>query len=336
MFHQHGAPTTVIAIEDVPTPRPQPTECLIEIHAVSLNGFDPQIVRGTTELRTPFPMVPCGDGAGIVVDTGSEVSRESLPLGSRVSLIPFLAGRGMMGETTPGTCRQYLTVPAENLVPIPDAVSLQHAAALPIAYATALHMLGSRGRVAAGERVLILGATGGVGTCAVQLAKLAGAEVIAGGSSSWKLDRLRQLGADHVVDTTRDDWVDAVIAIAGRPRVFGEGGGVDVIVNFVGGDTWSSALRTLRRNGRVLVCGASAGAQAVTDLRYIWSFEHQIIGSNGWGPSDHLAVLDMVAVGTLSPVIHEVREMQDIGDAIQELEDRAVFGKSVLQLGAAR
>jgi alcohol dehydrogenase len=328
IFHEHG-PASSIQVVDVPVPEIGEDECLVEMRAVSLNGFDPQIVQGTTELKTPLPMVPCGDGAGVVVETGLGVGG-AVSVGDRVSLAPFVHGRGMMGETILGTCREYVAVPATNLVPIPDNVSFVEAAALPIAYATALHMLRTRGRVVAGEKVLVLGATGGVGTCAVQLAASAGAEVIACGSAEWKLDRLRKLGADHVVDSSRADWVDAVRQIAGRPRVIGDGGGVNVVVNFVGGETWAAALRTLARHGRVLVCGASAGAQPQTDLRYIWSFEHTIVGSNGWEDDDHRGVLQMVSDGRLAPVIHAVRPMDEIAASVQELADRLVFGKTVL------
>jgi alcohol dehydrogenase len=180
-----------------------------------------------------------------------------------------------------------------------------------------------------GERVLILGAGGGVGTCCVQLAKAAGAEVIACASGEWKLERLRALGADHLIDSATGDWVEAVRGRFGRPRVAG-GGGVDVIVNYVGGESWNASLKVLGRGGRLLVCGASAGHRVETDLRYLWSFEHTIVGSDGWTPDDQARLLAMVAERRLEPIIHAVRPFSAAAEAVRELIERRVFGKSVL------
>jgi alcohol dehydrogenase len=187
----------------------------------------------------------------------------------------------------------------------------------------------TRGKVARGEKVLILGASGGVGTCCVQLAKLAGAEVVACTSSADKGKRLREIGADHVIDTSQQDYVAEIIARYGKPRTFG-GGGVDVVVNYTGGDTWAQCLRTVRAQGRVLTCGATAGYDPKTDLRYIWSFELNIIGSNGWTVQDHLDLLDMIAAGRLKPVVDSVRPLAEYKAALIDLMQRRVFGKAVL------
>ena len=190
-------------------------------------------------------------------------------------------------------------------------------------------MLGERGELREGETLLILGATGGVGTGCIQLAKRAGAEVVATGSADWKLARLLELGADHVIDTSKQDFVSAIHERYGKPRMFG-GGGVDVVVNYVGGDTWARALRCLGPRGRMLTCGASAGYDPPTDMRFIWSFEQTIVGSNGWLPDDQRAVLELVAKGELEPEIHAVRPLDEIAASIQELIDRKVLGKIVL------
>lgn len=314
---------------DFPEPKPAPHECLVRTHAIALNGFDPMIVLGATQLKTPLPMVPAGDAAGEIVALGDDVDRSKYKIGDRVSLYPYVSGVGMMGETALGVCRDYFSAPAANLLPIPDGVSYAEAAALPVAYGTAYRMITQRAELKAGEKVLIVGATGGVGTCCIQLAKNCGAEVIAVGSSEWKLERLKALGADHVIDTSHQDMVAQAHHIAGRPH-FVRGGGVDVVVNYVGGATWREALRTVRPRGRVVTCGASAGYDPPTDLRYIWTFELQILGSNGWTPQDQRAVLDLVSEGRIKPAIHEIRPLSRTADAIRELHERKVVGKSIL------
>ena len=177
--------------------------------------------------------------------------------------------------------------------------------------------------------MLILGATGGVGTGCLQLAKRRGAEVIATGSADWKLEKLRALGADHVIDTSKRDFVDAVHALCGKPHML-RGGGVDMVVNYIGGDTWARSLRCLGRDGRLLTCGATAGFAPPTDIRFIWTYEQRIIGANGWTPPEQIAVLDLVALGEIEPLLHAVRPLAEGPRSIQELIDREVVGKTVL------
>lgn len=330
VFHEHGGLDN-LSYEDHPDPDVGPEDVLVRVRAVGLNGFDPMILAGIPGLRTPLPMIPGADFAGEIAELGAAVDRSAWRVGQRVATIPLRPGVGMMGETLRGAASEYCALPASCLLPMPDAVSFVDAACLPTAYGTALRMMVTRGRVAAGERVLILGATGGVGTCCVQLAKLAGAEVVACASSAEKARKLKEIGADHVIDTSRQDYVKETIALYGKPRVWGESGGVDVIVNYTGGETWAQCFRALKRDGRLLTCGATAGFDPPTDLRYIWSFEFNIIGSNGWLPSDQVALLDMVADGRIKPVVHSVRPLRDLPHSLGELMDRKVFGKAVLE-----
>jgi NADPH:quinone reductase-like Zn-dependent oxidoreductase len=208
-------------------------------------------------------------------------------------------------------------------------VSDIHAACLPTAYATAYRMLHTRGQVQPGERVLVLGASGGVGTCCIQLARRAGCEVIAVTSSAAKAARLAEIGAHHVIDTSVEDYVAWVVRRFGKPRIRG-GGGVDVCVNFTGGETWAQCFRTVRRDGRILTCGATAGYAPPTDLRYTWSFEHRIIGSNGWTNADHLAMLGLIAAGEIVPVVDRVTGFEGAAQGIADLGARRVLGKVVL------
>ena len=328
IFHAHGSIEN-LKCEEIPAPTPGPGEVLIRVKAVSLNGFDPMILKGTTSLKTPFPMSPGGDFSGEIVGLGSSVDNGTWKVGDRVCPYPYIDGRGMTGETLPGACRELVTMPVTNLLRMPDGLSFVDAAALPIAYGTALRMIETRGAIRAGEKVLILGATGGVGTCCVQLAAAAGAEVIACGSAEWKLSRLKEIGATHVIDTSKEDILKTVHARFGKPRYLG-GGGVDVVVNYIGGDTWVPSLKVLRYQGRLLVCGATAGYAPAEDLRYIWSFELQIIGSDGWTYEDQISLMNMVVERKLRPVIHSTRPLSETPQALEELMERKVFGKSVL------
>jgi alcohol dehydrogenase len=328
VYHEHGG-TEQIRYEDFPDPVCGPGDAIVKVRAAALNGFDPMMLMRTTGLRTPLPMVPAGDAAGEIVETGGEVDASNWPPGTPVTIYPMVPGEGMTGETRIGACSEYIRIPADNLVRIPDGLGFEDAASLPIAYGTALRMMRVRGRIQAGETVLIWGATGGVGVACVQLARAAGAEVVACGSAAWKLEKLRQLGADVVIDTGRDDVRDAVWQRFGRPSTRG-GGGVDVVVNYIGGDTWVDSLKVLGAGGRMVTCGATAGYATGNDVRYIWSFELTIIGSNGWSKEDQAAVMRMARDGEIRPVIHAVCPLAETGAAMQELIDRNVFGKMVL------
>jgi alcohol dehydrogenase len=331
IFTEHGG-VDKISIGDFPDPECGPEDVVIKVNAVSLNGFDPMILGGTTGLPTPFPMIPGGDFAGEIVELGGAV--RGWAVGDRVCPHPFVPGEGMTGETRLGAASEYTRIPAIHLIRTPDGVSDDDAAALPIAYGTAYRMMLTRGKVRAADTVLILGATGGVGTCCLQLAKAAGATVIVTGSAKWKLDKLRELGADHVIDTSQEDLVKACHAIAGKPRMGltgDSGGGADVIINYIGGETWAQSLRCLKPDGRMLTCGATAGYAPPTDIRYIWTYEQNIIGSNGWTMEEQVAVLDMVDTKALTPVIHAARPLDQIAPSIQELIDRAIVGKSIIR-----
>jgi len=327
VFHQHG-PLDNLRYEDYPDPRPGPTEVLIRVGAVALNGFDPMVLRGIPGLKTPLPMIPGADIAGQIVELGDSVDRSRGRVGNRVTVIPNQP-TGMMGETKRGGCSELVAVEQDYLLPIPDAVSFVEASCLPVAYGTALRMIETRGQLQRGDKVLILGASGGVGTCCVQLAKSIGCEVIACASSDWKLVRLKELGADHTINTSTQNYVAEIHRMYGKPRIRG-GGGVDVIVNYTGGETWAECFRALKLQGKLLTCGATAGYDPKTDIRYIWSFEFNILGSNGWTVEDQRELLRRVADGRVKPVVHCERPLSEIKIPFQELMDREVFGKAVL------
>ena len=329
VFHRHGN-LDEVQYEDFPDPEPGPTDILIKVRAVALNGFEPMVLRGIPGLKTPLPMIPGADIAGEIAALGAAVDRGKWRIGDRVTLSPSQPS-GMMGETKRGGCADLVAVEQQFVLPIPDEVSFTDAAALPTAYGTALRMIETRGKLQKGEKILILGASGGVGTCCVQLAHAIGCEVIACASADWKLARLKELGADQVIDTSRQDYVDEILRLYGKPRTRGgAGGGVDVIVNYIGGETWTKSFRALKRQGRILTCGATTGYDPKTDLRYIWSFEYTIIGSNGWTMADLGELLRRVADGRVKPVIHSTLPLARYKESFRALAEREVFGKAVL------
>jgi alcohol dehydrogenase len=213
---------------------------------------------------------------------------------------------------------------------MPPGVSFEQAASLPVAYGTAHRMLITHDTVKKGERVLVLGASGGVGTGCVILAKLLGAEVIACASSEDKLRRLRELGADEVIDYSKVDWSKWAIEKYGKPQRRSYEGGVDVVVNFTGGDTWVPSLRCLKRGGKLLVCGATAGHDPKEDLRYVWTFEIKIIGSNSYYDDNLAALLKLIGEGRMKPVIDTVLPLDQAREGLRLIQDREVFGKVVI------
>ncbi|UTP38275.1 zinc-binding dehydrogenase [Phenylobacterium sp. LH3H17] len=327
----HGDRGQLRCVTDWETPVPASDEVLLRIAATAVNYHDIMTRRGMPGIKIGLPIITGSDIAGEIVALGSGVNDWSI--GDRVLVDPVLRGGdrfGMIGETRHGGRAEFVAAPARQLIAVPDGVDLEAAASLPLAYGTAYRMLITQGGLAAGERVLVLGASGGVGAACVQLAKLFGAEVVACASSRSKVDRLAEIGADHCINYSERNFAEAVRELYGKPRVTG-GGGVDVAVNFTGGDTWVDTQRCVRLGGRILTCGATAGFDVKTDMRFLWTFEHRFIGSNGWSPADLEALLDLIDQGRLRPVIDKILPLEDAGEAERMLEDREVFGKVLLK-----
>src|SRR5262249_18125275 len=301
------------------------------VKAASLNYHDIFTRRGMPGIKVPMPCIMGIDFAGEIAALGTAVNDWSV--GERVMIDPVdrIGGGGFVGAVGPGGLAGYCAVPIHNLVRLPGNVSYEAAAALPVAYGTALRMMVTIGQVQAGEKVLILGASGGVGTCCVQLAKLAGAEVIVCTSSDEKLARLKELGADHGIDYTKEDFVQVVYGKYGNPHLRGLDGGVAVVVNFTGGEPWVPSMRVLPRQGRILTCGATAGFDPKEDLRFIWTFELNIRGSNGWMREDLTTLFDFIDTGKLKPIIDRELSLTETNEAFRLLEDRIVFGKVLVK-----
>ncbi len=328
LLKQHGDVDDLVVVGDHAKPAATPEHVVIRVGASSFNYHDVFTVKGMPGIKVPFPVVIGLDMAGEIVETGEGVSGWSV--GDRVLVNPLNKAKGLMGEMLDGGMAEYCRVGAEQLIRMPPDVSYAEAAALPVAYGTAHRMLITHKTVKAGDKVLILGASGGVGTGCVMLAKQLGAEVIACAGSADKMERLKALGADHVVNYRETDFSKWAIGTYGKPQRRTFEGGVDVVINFTGGDTWVPSLRCLKRGGTLLVCGATAGHDPKEDLRYIWSFELKIIGSNSFYHDDLASLMDMIQAGTLKPVIDKVLPLEQAAEGLRMIRDREVMGKIVV------
>jgi NADPH:quinone reductase-like Zn-dependent oxidoreductase len=266
--------------------------------------------------------------AGEIAEVGTGVSTWNA--GDRVLVNPLNKQKGLMGEMLDGGMAEYCRVSADQLIAMPSGVEFEEAAALPVAYGTAHRMLITHQTVKARDRVLILGASGGVGTGCVILAKHLGAHVIACTSSAAKMQKLKALGADEVLNVKEVDFSRWAVEKYGKPQRRTYEGGVDVVINFTGGDTWHPSLRCLKRGGRLLVCGATAGYDPKEDLRYIWSFELKIIGSNSFYDEDLRALMSMIAEGKFRPVIDKVLPLEEAREGLRLIAEREVIGKVVV------
>ncbi|MEM1152584.1 MAG: zinc-binding dehydrogenase [Pseudomonadota bacterium] len=326
----HGDRSVFKLDTEYPEPEVEVGQVMVDIHASAVNFHDIFTRRGMPGIKIPLPVIVGSDIAGTVSAVGEGVSEEWL--GKCVLIDPVLRGgskTGMLGETCDGGRAEKIAVDVGQLVDVPEGVTLEQAAALPLAYGTAWRMMVTQGKVSEGETVLVLGASGGVGVACVQIAKMFGAKVIACASSDAKIARLKEIGADHVVNYMEQSFKTSVHEIVGKPRMMGSGG-VDVAVNFTGGDTVVDTQKCVRLGGRILTCGATAGYDVAIDMRYLWTFEHEMIGSNGWQTSDLVALMAEIAAGRLDPVIDKVLPLEETAEAERLLEDREVVGKVLI------
>lgn len=328
VVREHGEIENILIEDDFPEPDLEPGWARIAVKATSLNYHDLFTRRGMPGINLPLPLVVGSDIAGEVVEVAGGVVEATI--GNRVLIDPLNMQRGMIGERWNGGRAEYCVADAKQLVPIPDTVSYEIAACIPLAYATAHRMMVTRGDVKAEDTVLVMGASGGVGTACVLLAKRAGATVISCASTEEKLERLKDLGSDHGVNYVEQDMREASWEIAGKPRITGEGG-VDLLVNCTGGGSWIDSTRCMRKGGTLVTCGATAGFEDQIDIRYVWTYEHSLLGSNGWHRSDIVTMLEYAAEGSLLPVIDRVMPLEEVHEAERLMEEREVFGKIVLQ-----
>lgn len=333
-FHAHGGPD-VLRYEEIPEPVAGVGEVVVRVRACALNHLDLWQRRGLERVKIPFPHISGADVAGEVEYAhGGEFAP-----GRRVMLQPGLScglcaacldGRDnecatydVLGYRSNGGYAEYVKVPAQNLVAIPDAIGFVEAAAFPLAFLTVWHMLITRARLRAGDDVLVLGAGSGVGQAAIQVAWRHGARVFATAGSDEKLVKARQLGAYEVINHNTED-------LPARIKEFTNGRGVGIVVEHVGTATWDRSLKCLARGGRLVTCGATTGHDASIDLRFLFSRQLSLLGSYMGRKGELLRAAQFFFAGELRPVVDRTYPLAEAADAHRRLESREQFGKIVL------
>jgi NADPH:quinone reductase-like Zn-dependent oxidoreductase len=342
LFRRHGGPE-VMEVGEVPEPTPGPGEVQVRVSAAALNHIDLWLRQGLPTLPVVFPHVPGGDVCGVVSALGAGVRpMPGVAEGDRVVLNPSLscgrcaaclAGRDnfcpdwkMLGEQTQGGQAEYVVVPAANLVPVPRArIALDDAqlAAIPTVFLTAWQMLVDRAAIQQGETVLVIAGGSGVGTAAIQVAKLYGARVIATASTDAKLAAARALGADDTINHATADIVAEVKRLTGRR-------GVEIVVDHVGAATFEKSVVCCAKGGRIVICGATAGYEPKLNLRHVFWRQLSVLGSTMASKARLFQLMDLFAAGRLRAVVDRTLPLADIGTAHKLLESRAIFGKLVL------
>ena len=336
LIPKHGGPE-VLQYAEIADPKPGPNEVLVRVHACALNHLDLWVRQGLNGVTFPLPLVPGSDIAGEVAGVGELATR--VRPGDKVVLAPGVscgqcaacaAGKDnecrkytLLGYGRNGGCAEYVVAPEVNVLPMPEGLSFEEAAAVPLVFLTAWHMLVARARLQPGEEVLILGAGSGVGSAAIQIAKLMGARVIATAGSSAKLDKARELGADELINHAQQKISDEVRRLTGKR-------GVDVVFEHVGTATWEQSILSLAIGGRLVTCGATTGFAAQLDLRYLFARQLSLLGSYMGSRAELYTVLKLVGEKRLHPVIDRVFPLAEAVQAHRRMEQREQFGKIVL------
>lgn len=344
LFRQHGGPE-VLEYTDFPTPEPKPGDVLVKLHAAALNRVDVMVRNGWPGLNLEMPHIPGADGAGEVVAV-SPLLTPVAGLGVRVGdhvVINSNLGCGecdyclagwdnmcrdwhLLGETTRGTYAEYISLPQRQLYKLPGDFDFHLAAGAALVYQTAWHSLITRGNLKPGETVLVVGAGGGVNTASIDIAKYSGAQVVVVGSSAEKLEKAEALGADILIDRSKDEnWSKGVFQATNKR-------GVDVVVDNVG-TTFMHSLRTLKKGGRLLTVGNSGGPKFEIDNRYMFAKHLSIIGSTMSNLADFDTVMGLVVAGKLKPALDRSFPLEEAAAAQEYLWHGKNFGKVTLAIG---
>ncbi|MCG8606458.1 zinc-binding dehydrogenase [bacterium] len=336
--HEHGD-RDVVRLESVPIPEPGEGEVRLQVRACALNWLDVGIRRGPKFGSIPLPIITGSDIAGVVETVGAGVSAWNS--GDKVLVYPLVVcnkcefcRRGepttcpdhrIIGEHINGGLASYTVVPANNLLPKPPQLSFVEAAAIPVVFMTAWHMLISKGALQANEDVLVLGAGGGVASAGIQLARYFGARVLATSSSEEKCRNALKLGVAKAFNYREKNWHEQVLQ-------YTDGRGVDIIQDNVGAATWPTALGLLARNGRLVACGSHSGSEVTIDMAHVYHRQLSILGSNGGTLADLTSVLGLMTEGRLRPVIDTVLPLDQIHKGHRLLEEGGHFGKVVVEI----
>lgn len=335
-FAEHGG-RGVVEYGSHPDPAVGSGSVLVDVKAAALNYLDVWSRRGLPGVDLELPHVPGSDAAGVVEAVGENIDR--FAAGDRVAVSAGISCGScafcrdgdptlcvdyeILGEHRQGVHSERIAVPADALVPVPDNVDWSTAAAAPLVFQTAWRMLVTRGEIRPGETVLVLGASGGVGHAAVQIADYAGCTVLATASTEAKRATAERLGADHTIDYEATDFAEAV-------REYTDQRGVDVVVDHVGAATWRQSLRSLANGGRLLTCGATTGGTPETNINRIFGNQLSVIGSTMAGPGEVDDVLPLVWEDSFEVLIRDVLPMSETARGHELLETRQGFGKVVV------
>ncbi|HYD16795.1 MAG TPA: zinc-binding dehydrogenase [Candidatus Nanoarchaeia archaeon] len=333
-FHQHGGPE-VLKYEDVPDPVLRKDQVLVRVKAVALNHLDLFVRQGVPGV--PLPQIPGSDIAGDVVDVGEYV--KDVQVGTRVLLAPmvfcgvcekcvsgqqnFCPHFSVIGYRVQGGDADWFAAARVNVLPIPQELTYDEAAAVPLVFLTAWHMLVGRAKIRPGQTVLVLGASSGVGSAAIQIAKLWGCRVIATAGSEVKLDKARELGADYTIDHYKQKISEEVRRITVKE-------GVDVVFEHVGKATWAESMRSIRPGGTIVTCGATTGCEVDVNLAALFSRQSSFLGSFMGNMGDFREVMKHVFAGRLKPVVDRSFPLREAAAAHEYLKKSDMFGKVVL------
>ncbi|MCB0101177.1 MAG: zinc-binding dehydrogenase [Anaerolineales bacterium] len=338
LFHTHGG-TEVLSYSEFPTPQPKTGEVLIRLKAAALNRMDVLVRNGWQGLKLEYPHIPGADGAGEVADIGEGVN--GFRIGERVVINANIGcgeceacqnGRDnlcknwhLLGETIRGTYCEYVSLPAKQLHKMPNDFGFHEAAAAALVYQTSWHSMKVRGGVKAGETVAIIGAGGGVNSASIQIGKYLGAKVIVIGSNAEKLAQAETLGADILIDRSKEaDWSKSIYRATNKR-------GADVVVDNVG-TTFPLSLRALAKGGRLLTVGNSGAPKFEIDNRFIFAKHLSIIGSTMSTTSDFREVMDLVFAGKLKPILDKSFPLHEAPAAQERLWQGKNFGKITLHI----
>ncbi len=337
-FHEHGGPE-VLKYEDAPEPKIQANEVLVKIKACALNHLDLWLRMGVRDWKLSMPHIVGTDISGEVAEVGSLVGRAKV--GERVLLCPGIScgqceacfkgldsacrSYTLFGVMVDGGYAEYVKSPEANVVPIPSGLSFDEAAAVPLVFTTAWHMLFGRASLRPGEDVLVIGGGSGVGSAAIQIAKLVGSRVIATAGTDAKLEKARQLGADEVINHTKQSIADEVRRLTDKR-------GVDVIVEHVGAAVWEACFNSLATYGRLVTCGVTSGAEVKLNVQALFGRQRTILGSFVGGKAELMDALKFIAERKLKAVIDSSFPLKDAVAAQRKMEGREFFGKILLHL----
>lgn len=336
LIREHGG-LDKLEITEVPDPIPRPGEAVVRVRAVALNHLDIWLRRGVPGHKFPLPMIPGSEVAGVVESAddprwkvGDEVIvAPSYSCGLCVACLsgndPLCRNFGLFGETVSGGAAEKMAVPVRNLIRKPSALSFAEAAALPLDMLTAWHMLIARARLRPGETVLVQAGGSGVGSAAIQIAKLWGATVYATAGTAAKAARAKTLGADETIVHTEHDFVEEVRRLTAKR-------GVDIVFEHVGGETFERSLRALARGGRLVTCGSTSGGEVTINLRLVFFKLLSILGSTMGSLAELHEIMKFVEAGRLHPVIDRILPISEVAEGHRILEAREAFGKIVFEI----